>query len=185
MELQNPWQIISEKEVYANPWISVTEFNVINPSGGNGIYGKVHFKNTAVGILAMDDDLNIYLVGQFRFPVNSYSWEIPEGGAPIGADPIEGARRELQEETGLQAKEWHLLLTMHLSNSVSDELALIYLAKGLTQHNSSPEETEQLAIRKVSLNEAVNMVEEGTITDSMSVAAILKIKLLYTEGRLK
>ena len=185
MEPQNPWQIISEKEVYANPWISVTEFNVINPSGGNGIYGKVHFKNTAVGILAMDDDLNIYLVGQFRFPVNSYSWEIPEGGAPIGADPIEGARRELQEETGLQAKEWHLLLTMHLSNSVSDELALIYLAKGLTQHNSSPEETEQLAIRKVSLNEAVNMVEEGTITDSMSVAAILKIKLLYTEGRLK
>ncbi len=185
MELQNPWQIISEKEVYANPWISVSEFNVINPSGGNGIYGKVHFRNTAVGIVAIDDDLNIYLVGQFRFPVNCYSWEIPEGGAPVGTDPLEGARRELQEETGLMAAEWQLLLTMHLSNSVSDELALIYLAKGLTQHSSHPEETEQLDIRKVSLDQAVSMVEEGSITDSMSVAAILKLKLLYTEGRLK
>jgi 8-oxo-dGTP pyrophosphatase MutT (NUDIX family) len=180
---KSPWIIQHQKQVYDNPWINVTEYAVLNPSGNPGIYGKVHFKNTAVGILAMDNENNIFLVGQFRFATDSYSWEIPEGGEPVSSDPLEGAKRELAEETGLHASNWQVLLTMHLSNSVSDERAIVYLATGLTQHLSAPEETEQLVVKKLPLEEAFQMVENGTITDSMSVAAILKIKLLFAEGK--
>jgi 8-oxo-dGTP pyrophosphatase MutT (NUDIX family) len=182
---ENPWTILKSKEVYENPWISLTEFDVINPGGGNGIYGKVHFKNLAVGIVAMDEENNLYLVGQFRFPTNEYSWEIPEGGSVIGIDPLEGAKRELKEEIGLVASNWKELFRMHLSNSVSDELAIIYLAKGLEQGESEPEETELLNVRKISIDEAYRMVTNGEITDSITVAAILKIKLLFLEGVLK
>lgn len=182
---KNPWVIKGEKSVYENPWISVTEYDVLNPAGNKGIYGKVHFKNIAVGVIVLDNELNTYLVGQYRFPLHAYSWEIPEGGSPVGNDPLENAKRELLEETGLIAKEWQSLLQMHLSNSVSDELAIVYLATGLTQHKAAPEETEQLMIKKVPFSKAYQMVEEHTITDSMSVAAIIKIKLLLAEGRLK
>ncbi len=181
----NPWKIESEKQVYSNPWITVTEYDVLNPSGGKGIYGKVHFKNTAVGIVAMDEEMNILLVGQYRFTLGKYSWEIPEGGAPVGTEPLEGGKRELLEETGVMAANWEPLLTMHLSNSVSDEFAIVYLATHLTQHKAEPEETEQLLIKKVSFREAYRMVETGEITDSMSVAAIIKLMLLFVEGKLK
>lgn len=181
----NPWTVLAEKEIYANPWIALTEFNVINPGGGTGIYGRVHFKNIAVGILVLDDVHNIYLVGQYRFPIGQYSWEIPEGGSPIGTDPLQNAQRELREETGLVAGNWKVLLQMHLSNSVSDELAIIYLATGLTQYDAEPEETEQLTIKKMPLGEALRMVVDGTITDSISVAAILKMQLLLSQGVLK
>ena len=110
----NPWKINAEKLVYNNPWISLTEFDVINPGGGKGIYGKVHFKNVAVGVLVLDQDLNTYLVGQFRFTLNAYSWEMPEGGCLVGSDTLESAKRELLEETGLVAKDWTLLFQMHL-----------------------------------------------------------------------
>ncbi|MDD2792086.1 MAG: NUDIX hydrolase [Sediminibacterium sp.] len=181
----NPWQITGEKKVYDNPWIHLTEYQVINPSGGRGIYGKVHFKNTAVGVLVLDEALNTYLVGQYRFTLNAYSWEIPEGGAPLGTDPLEGGKRELLEETGLVAARWEPLLQMHLSNSVSDELAVVYIARELRQEKPEPEETEQLVIRKLPFTEALNMVEMGQITDSMSVAAIYKIQLLLAQGKLK
>jgi 8-oxo-dGTP pyrophosphatase MutT (NUDIX family) len=181
----NPWIIIEEKKLYDNPWISLSEYDVLNPSGNKGIYGKVHFKNTAVGIAALDSDMNMYLVGQYRFAINSYSWEIPEGGSLIGTDPLEGAKRELKEETGLKATHWQLLLQMHLSNSVSDELAIVYLATGLSQHEAQPEETEQLVVKKIPFEEAWQMLEAGIITDSMSVASLLKIKLLLAEGKLK
>jgi 8-oxo-dGTP pyrophosphatase MutT (NUDIX family) len=181
----NPWIIKEEKKVYENSWISVTEYDVINPSGNKGIYGKVHFKNTAVGVVALDDEMNTWLVGQYRFVLDRYSWEIPEGGSPVDNDPLEGAKRELLEETGLRAKHWQPLLTMHLSNSVSDELAIIYLATGLTQQEAQPEETEQLMVKKIAFSEAYQMVEEGIITDSMSVTALIKIKLLLAEGKLK
>jgi 8-oxo-dGTP pyrophosphatase MutT (NUDIX family) len=181
----NPWIINAEKEVYANPWISVTEYDVINPGGGKGIYGKVHFKSVAVGIFVLDDSMNTYLVGQFRFSLNAYSWEIPEGGAPEGTDILESAKRELAEETGIRAGHWEPILSMHLSNSVSDELAIVYLATDLTQHASFPEETEQLIVKKIPFEEAYLMVEKGLITDSMSVAAILKMKLLFLEGKWK
>lgn len=180
----NPWKIISEKNIYENKWIGLTEYAVINPSGGAGIYGKIHFKNVAVGVVALDDDEQVWLVGQFRFTLNQYSWEIPEGGAPIGTDPLESAQRELKEETGLTATHWKHLLTMHLSNSVSDELAIIYLATGLKEGEAEPEETEELHSKKVSIGEAWQMVENGAITDSMTVAAITKIKLMKVLGQL-
>lgn len=181
---KNPWKIISERNIYENKWIGLTEYAVLNPSGGQGIYGKVHFKNTAVGVVALDKDEQLWLVGQYRFTLNQYSWEIPEGGAPIGTDPLDSAKRELREETGLSATTWQHLQTMHLSNSVSDELAIIYLATGLAQGEAEPEDTEELHCRKVSLDEAWQMVDKGIITDSMSVAAITKIKLMKVLGQL-
>lgn len=180
----NPWIINAEKLVYNNPWISLTEFDVINPGGGKCIYGKVHFKNVAVGVLVLDQDLNTYLVGQFRFTLNAYSWEMPEGGCLVGSDTLESAKRELLEETGLVAKDWTLLFQMHLSNSVSDELAVIYLARDLQQFEPEPEETEQLQVKKIPFAEMLDMVETGQITDSMTVAAVYKVQLLLLQGKL-
>ncbi len=181
----NPWKILASNQAYDNPWIKLTEYEVINPSGGKGIYGKVHFKNTAIGVMVLDESMNTWLVGQFRFTVDQYSWEIPEGGGLIGIDPLIGAKRELLEETGLIADHWEPLLSMHLSNSVSDELAIIFLARGITQKTAEPEETEQLQIQKLPFEKVYEMVEAGKITDSMSVAAIYKIKLMLVQGKLK
>jgi 8-oxo-dGTP pyrophosphatase MutT (NUDIX family) len=183
-EHKNPWQILSEKELYDNKWINVTEYDVINPGGGKSIYGKIHFKNLAIGIIALDEQFNIYLVGQFRFAINEYSWEIPEGGGSMNTDPLESAKRELAEETGLVAHEWTVLSKLHLSNSVSDEQGLVFLARDLEQHTPMPEETEQLMIKKLPFEEAWGMVENGVITDSLSIIAILKVKLMISDGKL-
>jgi 8-oxo-dGTP pyrophosphatase MutT (NUDIX family) len=183
-EEHNPWQVLGEKQIYDNPWINIVEYDVINPSGGKGIYGKVHFKNWGIGIVPLDKDMNTYLVGQFRFTLNQYSWEIPEGGCPIGTDPLETAKRELLEETGLIAKQWTHLLDMHLTNSVADEFGKIYLARDLEQRSAMPEETEQLAVRKIPFEEVYQMVEKGIITDSLSMAAVYKIKLMLIDGRI-
>jgi 8-oxo-dGTP pyrophosphatase MutT (NUDIX family) len=177
----NPWQIRDTREIYDNNWIRVTEYDVINPSGGNGIYGKVHFKNRALGILVLDDELNIYLVGQYRFVLDQYSWEIPEGGGPLDENPLDAAKRELKEETGLTADHWEKLLDFHLSNSISDEFGHVYLARGLHQGEARPEETEDITVKKVPLEQAYQMVINGEITDSMSVAAIFRVKLLVQE----
>jgi len=179
---ENPWTITGQTIAYDNNWISLTEYQVINPSGNPGIYGKVHFKNLAIGILPLDNKLNTYLVGQYRFPLGEYSWELPEGGGPIGTDPLESAKRELLEETGLKAGKWSELQRMHLSNSVSDELCIIYLARELEQFEAEPEDTEQLRIRKLPFEEAYQMVCRNEITDSISVAGILRVKLLLAEG---
>ncbi len=181
---ENPWKTVSEKEVYDNKWIKLTEYQVINPSGNPGIYGKVHFKNIAIGIIPLDEELNTYLVGQYRYALGQYSWEIPEGGGPLGTDALESAKRELLEETGLKASEWIEIQRMHLSNSVSDELSIIYLARGLEQFEPEPEDTEQLIVNKIPFNEAYNMVCNGEITDSAAVAGILKVKLMLLEGKL-
>lgn len=183
-EQHNPWTVLNKKEVYDNRWINLTHFDVINPSGGKGIYGKVHFKNYAIGILPLDEQYNTYLVGQYRFTLEKYSWEIPEGGGPLGSGILESAKRELKEETGLVAEEWTKILDLHLSNSVTDEYGCIFLARGLKQEAAVPEETEQLTVKKIRFDEAYSMVENGTITDSVAVAAILKVKLLMLEGRL-
>jgi 8-oxo-dGTP pyrophosphatase MutT (NUDIX family) len=180
----NPWKINGEKLIYHNPWIALTEYDVINPNGGKGIYGKVHFKNIAVGVLVLDENLDTYLVGQYRFTLNAYSWEMPEGGCLVGLEPLDSAKRELLEETGLIAEEWTELFQMHLSNSVSDELAIIYLARQLHQGEAEPEETEQLIVKKLPFAEMVNMVENGAITDSMTVAAVYKVQLLLLQGKL-
>ena len=181
----NPWKILDQKNMYENPWIQVTEFKVINPSGGQGIYGKVHFKNFAIGIVTLDDEWNTHLVGQFRFPLNQYSWEIPEGGGAMDTDPVSSAKRELLEETGLVAKSWTKILTIHLSNSVTDEIAFIYLARELEQHTAEPEETEKLSTQKIPLDDAIRMIESGAITDSMSVAALQQLQIMIFQGKLK
>ena len=183
-EDKNPWMISGQKEVYDNPWIRVTEYDVINPGGGQGIYGKVHFKHLAVGVIPIDEQWNIWLVGQYRFTLDQYSWEIPEGGGRMDEDPLEAARRELLEETGLVAGEWTKISTLHLSNSVSDELGYIFLARELRQFSPEPEETEQILVRKIPFSEAVDMAESGKITDSLSVTAILKVQILLLQGKL-
>ena len=182
MEQHNPWQILDETQIYDNNWIGLTEYQVINPSGGKGIYGKVHFKNFAIGVIPLDEAYNTWLVGQYRFPLNAYSWEIPEGGGHLHESPLVGAKRELLEETGFTATNWLEIQQMHLSNSVSDELSIIYVATGLTAGESQPEETEQLTIRKLPFEEAFQMVLSGEITDSMSVAGLLKLHFLIQQG---
>ena len=175
---KNPWKKLGHKLVYDNPWISLTEFEVITPAGTQSIYGKVHFKNIAIGIIVMDAEDHIFLVGQYRFPLDEYSWEIPEGGCPEGTDWLTTAKRELKEETGFEAGSWTEILKLHVSNSVSDELAVVYVAQDLKAGEAEPEDTEDLKVIKMPFKEAVNWVMEGKITDSISVAAILKWELL-------
>jgi len=184
MEETNPWTVVESRNIYQNSWIGLTEHQVINPTGGKGIYGEVHFKNYAIGILPLDEEMNTWLIGQYRFPIKAYSWEIPEGGGLPDVPKLESAQRELLEETGIAATEWTELLTMHLSNSVSDELATIYIARNLTMGAAAPEETEELVLRKLPFEQAYQMAMNGEITDSMSVAALLKTKLLLLEGKL-
>jgi 8-oxo-dGTP pyrophosphatase MutT (NUDIX family) len=170
----NPWTTLDSQPVYENPWISVREDGVLRPDGSPGIYGVVHFKNRAIGVLAVEDDGSIWLVGQYRYPHDRYSWEIPEGGAPEGESTEEAARRELREETGLVADHWEPLgREIHLSNSVSDESGYLFRASGLTRGPSEPEETERLHVRRVSWQEAMELLRNGEITDSLSVIALL------------
>ena len=171
----NPWQTHSIETPYANKWIKVTHRTVTTPGGGAGIYGVVHFNNIATGVVPVDHEGNTWLVGQYRYTLNQYHWEIPEGGCPKGESPLAAAQRELLEETGIVAQQWDLLLESHLSNSVTDEYCVCYVARDLQFGVSEPEETEALEVRKLPLSEAIQMVMEGEITDSMSVMALLKV----------
>ena len=181
---KNPWKTLGTTVPYSNPWISISHNDVLNPAGGKGIYGVVQFKNVAIGILPLDADNNTWLVGQYRYPLGQYSWEIPEGGSPKGTDPIESAKRELKEEVGLVAQEWQPLLEIHPSNSVTDEYGIVYIAKNLQQGEAEPEDTEELQVKKLPFAEALQMVMNGSITDSISIAAILKAKILMDKGLL-
>jgi 8-oxo-dGTP pyrophosphatase MutT (NUDIX family) len=180
----NPWSTLSLDVVYDNPWIRVTHRDVKNPSGGNGIYGVVHFKNVAIGIVPLDAENYTWLVGQYRYTLNRYSWEIPEGGCPLGTEPLDSAKRELLEETGLSAKEWIPLLEMHTSNSVTDEYGVAYIARKLTLGTAEPEETEDLQVRRLPFQEAYEMVLQGDITDALSAIAILKTEAWLRQGLL-
>ena len=180
----NPWQTLSSQLRYENAWIALTHNEVINPSGGPGIYGVVHYRNLALGILPVDDESNTWLVGQYRYPTDHYTWEIPEGGGDPLVDPVESAQRELREETGIEASRWRLMLHMELSNSVSDELAFIYLATGLSFGAPAPEDTEQLTLRRLRLVDAIAMALDGRITDALSVAALMRAKIELDAGTL-
>lgn len=182
---ENPWITNSSEMVYESPWIKVTKHDVLNPAGNPATYSTVHFKGLAIGVLALDNELNTWLVGQWRYPVNEYSWEIPEGGGALDVEPVESAKRELKEETGIVAKNYKEIMRLHLSNSATDELAIVYVATGLSFENSEPEESEVLQLKKIPFNEAYNWVMEGKITDAITVAAILKTKILIDSGQLK
>ncbi|MGM0945436.1 MAG: NUDIX domain-containing protein [Bacteroidota bacterium] len=171
---QNPWKTLQKESIFENPWIRLEKHQIINPAGNPGIYGKVHFKNKAMAIIPIDKEGYTWLVGQYRYTLDEYSWEIPMGGGPIGQDLLDSAKRELKEETGLSAKKWTELLRIHTSNSVTDEEGLVYLAEDLTQGETEFEETEVLQIKKLPFEEAVAMVMSGEITDSISIAGILK-----------
>ncbi len=178
-ELKNPWTTLSGEVKYENRWITVTEYQVINPSGGKGIYGKVHFKNKAIGIIPVDRDLNTWLVGQYRYTLSAWHWEIPEGGGDLNRDPLESAKRELREETGLIATSWTQIIHLHTSNSVTDEEGYVFLAEDLMQDSNALEETEaDLKVWKLPLKDALEMVLTGKITDSISIMAILKVARL-------
>lgn len=178
----NPWTTLTSTPKYENAWITVTEHEVLNPKGKPGIYGTVHFKSLATGIVVLDEERNTWLVGQWRYALDRYSWEIPEGGGPLDVPPLESAKRELLEETGILASEWQHLLTLHLSNSVSDEVGHVFLARGLTFTDSEPEDTEDIVVRKLPFEDAYRMVVTGEITDAMSVAGILQVKLMLDGG---
>lgn len=172
------WLQNSCKEVYSNPWIRVTHEEVTTPKGTAGIYGLIHFKNRAVGVIPLDEAGNTWLVKQSRYALDCYTWEIPEGGVPEGEDMLEGAQRELEEETGLCARHWEELVTIHQSNSVTDEIGVVYVAKQLYAGKQALEDSEDIEVKKLPLKEAIAMVMAGEITDSMSVAGLLKLAVL-------
>ena len=169
------WKTLSSKVVYENPWIRVLEDRVRNPGGGENQYGHVHFKNVAVGVIAIDEHDHTWLVGQTRYPLGEYSWELPMGGAPTGEKPLDAARRELEEETGLRAGHWEEFMRLHLSNSVTDECGIVYIARDLTAGATRFEETEDLSIRRVPVDEAIGLCMDGSISDAISLAALFRL----------
>ncbi|TAE18704.1 MAG: NUDIX hydrolase [Bacteroidetes bacterium] len=178
MTIENPWKILDSRFIYENAWIRVREDAVLNPAGKDGIYTTVHFKNKALGIVPVDNEGYTWLVGQYRYPLHEYSWEIPMGGGKIGIDILESAKRELLEETGITAQTWSMVARVHTSNSVTDEEGFVYLAQNLAFGESEPEETEVLKVRKVLLSEAVEMCMRNEITDSISVIGLMKVAKL-------
>jgi len=167
----------SRRVAYENPWITVWHDDVARPDGSPGIYGVVHFANLAAGVVVLDEQDRTVLVGQHRYTLDSWSWEIPEGGVPDGESPLDGVQRELREETGLEAGTWREIAHVDLSNSVSDEQAVLFLATDLTHGRAAPEPSEALEVRWVPFDEALAMTLDGRITDAMSVVAIQRVAL--------
>jgi 8-oxo-dGTP pyrophosphatase MutT (NUDIX family) len=172
-----PWTRISSRAIYENPWIRVREDQILRPDGSPGIYGVVEFRNLAVGVVPVDQYGRVILVGQYRYPLRVYSWEIPEGGCPKEEDtPLESAARELREETGFTAGRWDYLGCLALSNSVSDEVGHLFLARELTPGASHPEPSEELRLKTLDLELAHRMVLEGELTESMTVAGLVRAR---------
>lgn len=182
--MNNPWKRISSREIYQNPWIRVREDQVITPSGTKGIYGVIE-THPAIAVVPLTHDLETYIVGQYRYTLDIYSWEVPEGGGAPGEDPLEGAKRELLEETGLRAKSWTFLGTLYTSNSFTDETGYVYLAEGLEQGEALPDHTEDLQVRKLPFLEAWEMVLNGEIKDALAVISLMRVYFhLKKQGRL-
>lgn len=175
---KNPWQTLSKRVIYDNPWIHVEEHAVINAAGNPGIYGVIEFKNYAIGILPIDAEGYTWLIGQHRYPFDAFTWEIPEGGGRIDQNPLDNAKRELAEEAGLIAGKWTLIQEIQVSNSVTNEVGFIYLAEDLSPTPPAPDEDEDLMIRKVHITEAYQMLDDGIIKDSLTVVALLKARTM-------
>ncbi len=180
--MSKKWKKISSQEIYDNPWITVHHDQVITPNDTNAVYGKVSFKNLAIAIIPLDDDMNTWIVGQHRYTIDTYSWEIPMGGGPLDIDPLISAQRELREETGIRAADWQHLMTIHTSNCVTDEVGHVYIARQLRFGETEFDDTEDLKIKKLPFKQVVQMVMDGDISDSISMTAILKLdKLLRVD----
>jgi 8-oxo-dGTP pyrophosphatase MutT (NUDIX family) len=174
---RGPWRKLTSTPVYDNPWIRVSHETVLTPGGTEGIYGNIHFKNRALAIVPLDEEGNTWLVGQHRYTLDEFSWEVPMGGGPLDEEPLIAAQRELKEETGYSAHNWQKILTLHTSNSVTDEQAYVYLATGLQSGEQQLEASEgDLQLRKISFQQAVSMAVNGEITDALSIAALLAVE---------
>jgi 8-oxo-dGTP pyrophosphatase MutT (NUDIX family) len=179
---RNPWTRVMRRTVYENPWITVWEDQVTRPDGRPGIYGVVHFRHRAVGVVALDEADRVLLVGQYRYTLDAYSWEIPEGGAALDEEPLAAAQRELLEETGYTAQRWEEIARAHTSNSVTDEEAICYLARELSPGPAAPEPTELLQVRWVPFADALRMTAAGEITDALSILSLQRVALLRQRG---
>lgn len=184
VDTSNPWTILDSVIKYENNWISVEEHKVITPAGKPGIYGEVHFKNHAVAIVPLDASYYTWIVGQYRFPMKSFEWEVPEGGCPTHETPLQTAKRELKEETGIVANTYELIQEVQLSNCTTDERGYIFVAKGLTFEETQFDDTERLHIRKIHFDDLFQMAFNGEIKDNFSLTAIYKIKLMIEKGEL-
>ncbi|WP_421865617.1 NUDIX domain-containing protein [Motiliproteus sp.] len=181
VEAANPWTRLASKLIYENPWIRIREDKVLTPSGSEGIYGLVKFRNRAVAIIPIDNEGYTWLVGQYRYALGDYSWEVPMGGHPVELDPLDGAHKELREETGLRAQQMTEFLRVQISNSVTDELGVAYLAQQLTPGETDFDDTEQLQIRRLPFDDAIAMCLDGRIQDLFSIAALQQLALRRSE----
>lgn len=178
------WQCLSTETVFENPWLRLEASQCIAPTGHECHYGVVRFKNLAVGVVPLFDDGTVALVGQSRFALSAYSWEIPEGGVPFSEDPLEGAKRELREETGFVARHWQEILQLDLSNSVTDEAAICYLAWGLEAHEAKPDETESFEYVRIPFKDLLEAVIKGQVRDALTVASSLRLYHMLRSGTL-
>ena len=176
----NPWRRVSRRVAYDNPWIQILHDDVVRPDGKPGIYGVVHFRHLAIGVVPLDADDRVLLVGQYRYTMDHYSWEIPAGGVDLDEEPEAAARRELVEETGYSGGEWRELCRAELSNSVTDEVTVLFVASGLEAGTATPEGTEQLQLRWVPFDEVMAMMRRGEIADAMTILAIQQLALERT-----
>jgi 8-oxo-dGTP pyrophosphatase MutT (NUDIX family) len=175
---KNPWQRKSRRLAYENPWIQLYHDEVVRPDGEPGIYGVVHFRHRAIGVVPLDSERDrVLLVGQFRYTLDRYSWEIPEGGGRFDESPEEAARRELAEETGYAGGTWRELCRCHLSNSVTDETAVLFVATDLVAGTATPEGTEEIEMRWVAFDEAIAMIARREIDDAMTIVALQAVAL--------
>jgi 8-oxo-dGTP pyrophosphatase MutT (NUDIX family) len=179
-----PWTCLSKTLIYDNPWISLSDCQTVAPTGQPSPYGLIHFKNRAIGVLPLFDNGDTVLVGQHRFPVGDYSWELPEGGGPLDEDPLATAQRELREEAGLLAEHWRPLMQFQLSNSVSDEIGHGFLALGLSAAPAEPDETEVLTVKRLPFRQALELALDGALQDMITQALLLRAYHLAREGDL-
>jgi 8-oxo-dGTP pyrophosphatase MutT (NUDIX family) len=176
----NPWKTLSSSPIYGNQWFAVREDRVVRPDGQLGTYSVVSASRLATGIVPLWHDGTVTLVGQHRYPLDEYSWEIPEGGGDLSAQPLEIAKRELTEEAGIEAATWTYLGRVHTSNCFTDELCHLFLARDLTQGMARPDPDEIIDTRRVPFEEAVSMTYDGRITDAITIAGIFRASMHLT-----